>query len=200
MTQPHDLTPERFLELLRETQSMVDDRLREKFDRSLPFQDAAFDRWERARKLGFGDGASIYQSACVFGDVQVGNGTWIGPYVILEGAGGGIRIGSTCSISSGVQVYTHDTVAWALTGGRMKGRTGAVSIGDCTYIGSQSIVSAGVTIGARCVIAANSFISRDVPDGSIVAGSPARQVGRVEFRDDVPVLVYDSGSETVLRD
>ena len=29
--------------------------------RSLPFADGLFDRWERARRLGFGEGASIYE-------------------------------------------------------------------------------------------------------------------------------------------
>lgn len=195
-----DMTPERLVELLRLAQAVVDDQLRATFDRSLPFQDAVFDRWDRARKLGFGEDTSIYQSAHVFGDVKVGAGTWIGPYVILEGAGGGISIGDTCSISSGVQIYTHDTVGWALTGGRLKGRAGAVSIGNCTYIGSQSIISAGVRIGSHCVVAANSFISRDVDDNTIVAGSPARRIGQVEFRDGLPVLIYDKGGETVLRD
>jgi len=48
-----------------------DKELREQFRRSLPFQDAMFDRWERARLLGFEEGVSIYNSALVFGDVRV---------------------------------------------------------------------------------------------------------------------------------
>lgn len=199
MTDPNDISVDRFIALLRNSQDVIDSDLRERFDRSLPFQDAVFDRWERARKLGFGKDASIYQSAHVFGRVTVGAGTWIGPYVILEGAGGGISIGSTCSISSGVHIYTHDTVGWALTGGRLKGRAGAVSIGNCTYIGSQSVISAGITIGSCCVVAANSFVSRDLDDNTIAAGSPARRIGRVEIRNDEPVLVYDGGGETMLR-
>jgi acetyltransferase-like isoleucine patch superfamily enzyme len=156
-----------------------DDRLRQDFDRSLSFDDAMVDRWERAARLGFGSGASIYGSALVYGDVEVGAETWIGPWVLLDGSGGGLSIGDYCSISAGVHVYTHDTVAWALSGGVAARRTGAVAIGDCCHIGSQSVVVAGVTVGPRCVIGANSVVNSDVPDATVVAGSPARPIGRV---------------------
>lgn len=188
--------PERWAEGIRQAYEDADDRLRQQFDRSLPLQDALFDRWERARKLGFGEGTSIYNSAVIFGPVTVGAESWIGPYVILDAAGGGIAIGSTCSISCGVQIYTHDTIAWALSGGALEPRRGPVKIGDRCYIGSQSVITAGVTIGSRVVVAANSVVNRDVPDGVIVGGTPARRLGRVEFRDGKPVLAYDDGSET----
>ncbi|MBL4722063.1 MAG: acyltransferase [Alphaproteobacteria bacterium] len=175
-----------------------DQELRQKFNRSLSFQDAMDDRWERAKRLGFGDGTSIYNSATIFGDVHVGRKTWIGPYVILEGVGGGITIGDTCSISSGVHIYTHNTIAWALSGGEIETQQAPVSIGDRNYIGSQSVIAAGVRIGDGCVIAANSFVNADVASGTVVGGTPARVLGRVEFRDKIPVIVYDNGKVTSL--
>ena len=48
-----------------------------KFRRVLPFGEYVSDRWEKARALGFGEAASIYDSAYVFGDVRVGEGTWV---------------------------------------------------------------------------------------------------------------------------
>ncbi len=167
-----------------------DERLRQEFDRSLSFQDGLFDRWERAKRLGFGDKASIYNSSLVYGAVTVGNGTWIGPNTLLDGSRGGIAIGHHCSISAGVQIYTHDTVMWSLSGGKAPPRTGAVTVGNCTYIGSQSIVALGVTIGSHCVVAANSFVNHDVPDNTIVAGTPGRQIGTVEIDGDEINLRY----------
>ena len=79
------LTPERFAELLRVCYEAGDERLRRDHQRSLPFQDALSDRWERARRLGFGEGSSIYNSAAVFGDVRVGRKTWIGPLAASAG-------------------------------------------------------------------------------------------------------------------
>ena len=55
----------------------------------------------------------------VIGDVKVGSHTWIGPNVILDGSGGGLEIGDYCSIDAGAQIYTHDTVMWAISGGQV---------------------------------------------------------------------------------
>src|SRR3954469_179483 len=78
-----------------------------RFERTLPFGDYVVDRWEKARLLGFGEGSSIYDSALVIGAVEVGAHSWIGPGTVLDGSGG-LRIGAYCSISAGVQIYSHD--------------------------------------------------------------------------------------------
>lgn len=167
-----------------------DNIIREKFDRSLSFQDSLFDRFERAEKLGFGSGASIYNSALVYGQVSVGAKTWVGPNVILDGSGDGIKIGTFCSIAAGVHIYTHDTVLWALSGGESELKKAGVIVGDNTYIGPQSIIIAGVHIGTCCLIGANSFVNRNVNDNEIVVGSPARVIGRVEKIGDQIILKY----------
>lgn len=194
MKKPSQAEIEHWLACLRAAYETRDAELRDRFQRSLPLQDALFDRWERARALGFGEGTSIYHSAQVFGDVRIDRETWIGPYVVLDGGGGTLSIGSTCSISSGVHIYTHDTIGWALSGGRKEARQAPVKIGSRCYIGSQTVIAAGVTIGNGCVIAANSFVNRDVPDGHIVGGSPARQIGRVRFEGDEPILDFSEGA------
>lgn len=168
------------VELLRRAHVETDEALRQRFDRSLPFADGMFDRWERAKRLGFDEGASVYNSALVYGDVKVGDNTWIGPYTLLDGSGGEISIGAFCSISASVHIYTHDTVMWALSGGRLEKRTGSVKIGDCCYIASQCIIAPNITIGRQCVVAANSFVNRDVPDRTIVGGNPAKILGSIE--------------------
>lgn len=178
------MTPAQLGVLLRELYEDTDEGLRRDYQRSLSFDDGLFDRWQRAKRLGFGDKASIYNSALVYGDVRVGEEVWIGPYVLLDGSSGELSIGAFCNISAGVQVYTHDTVMRTLSAGKKPKNEGPVSIGACTYIGSQSIVAAGTTIGDQCVVAANSFVNRDVPDRTIVGGSPARPLGRVVVEGD----------------
>jgi acetyltransferase-like isoleucine patch superfamily enzyme len=169
--------------------------LKENFNRSLPFADAILDnRWKRARRLGFGEGASIYDSALVYGDVSVGAQTWVGPSVILDGSGGNIKIGAFCSIAAGVHIYTHDTVLWALAGGKAPPRRAEVQVGDCCYIGAQSIILPGVIIGRQSVIAANSLVNREVDPYTVMAGSPARAVGRVEGEGAAVRIVMDSAA------
>jgi acetyltransferase-like isoleucine patch superfamily enzyme len=160
------------VELWKRLQERVDGR----WDRTLPFGDYFVDRWEKARRLGFGEGTSIYDSALVLGDVKVGKGTWIGPFTVLDGSGG-LTIGDHCSISAGVHLYTHDTVRRALSGGVADIERAPTSIGSRCYIGPHSVVVKGVTVGDGCVIGANSLVMEDVPAGSRAFGNPSRVVG-----------------------
>lgn len=156
---------------------------RSQFDRSLPFTDEVFDRWERAKDLGWGEGSSVYDSAYVFGDTKVGKNTWIGPFTIIDGSGG-LKIGDNCTISSGVHIYTHNNVKQTLSGGKLPIEREPVSIGSNTYIAPQTVIAMGISIGNSCVIATNSFVNKSFPDNAIIAGNPAKQIGRVVYKGD----------------
>ena len=165
--------------------------MRDRWDRDLPLEELLTDRWERAKSLGFGDGASIYQSAYVYGRVAVGAGTWIGPMVLLDGSAG-LTIGAGCDISAGVQIYTHDTVQRVLSEGRAEIQKAPTTIGDHCHIGAHAVVAKGVTIGHHSVIGASSFVNRDIPPYSVAVGVPCRPIGRVLVSPDGEVtLVYD---------
>lgn len=156
---------------------LLRDRLRANHHRILPVGDLLSDRWEKARYLGFGEGSSIYDSSLVFGDVRVGVNTWIGPFTILDGSGGGLTIGDHCSISAGVQIYTHDSVERALSGGVAPLSKAPVSIGSRCYLGPNAVIAKGVHIGDGCVVGAHSLVLEDVPTGVRVFGSPAKPRG-----------------------
>ncbi len=179
----------RLTRALRRLYEVLRAEKRERWRRDLPFAELLFDRWERARSLGFGEGASIYHSSLIYGDVEVGAHTWVGPNTLLDGTHG-LTIGHHCSISTGVQIYTHDTVRWALTGGEASPDAGPVRVGDCTYIGAQTVVARGVTIGDHVVVGACSFVNRDIPPWTVAAGVPCRPIGRVVVDAGRYHLVY----------
>jgi len=184
--------PQSSTHLLDSIQKLYGDlrrQMRKRWKRDLPFIELPFDRWERAQSLGFGEKTSIYQNSYVFGEVEVGNNTWIGPFTLLDGSGG-LQIGSFCSISAGTQIYTHDTVKWAVSGGSTAYERAPVSIGNNCYIGSQTVIAKGVTIGDHVVIAACSFVNRDIPAYSVAAGTPCRVIGRVQIDDGEVQLIY----------
>ena len=164
------------------------ERIRKKFHRVLPLSEMLTDRWEKAKYLGFERGASIYDSSIVFGDVKVGENTWIGPNTILDGTGG-LTIGSNCSISAGVHIYSHNTVKWAVSGGKAPYEYKPTRIGSNCFVGPQAIIQSGVTIGDHCIVAANSFVNRDVADNKILGGSPAKILGEVEVHESGEVLL-----------
>ena len=173
---------------------LEDRRSREHWNRSLPVIEVATDRWQRATSLGFGAGTSIYHLSYVYGDVSVGENTWIGPYTLLDGSGG-LRIGSYCSISSGVHIYSHNTVKWALSAGNAPYERQATEIGDCCFLGPHSVIGMGVTIAPHCVVGAHSFDNRDGPEYSIIAGTPGRVIGKVEVATDGAVAFHYDGTE-----
>jgi acetyltransferase-like isoleucine patch superfamily enzyme len=173
-----DELQQRLLELYQKLRA----ELHEKWRRDLPGYELPFDRWERARNLGFGEGSSIYQGSYVYGDVAVGRHTWIGPFTLLDGSGG-LTIGDYCSISAGVQIYTHDSVRWALSGGKAEYDRSPVAIGNCCYVGPQAVIAKGVVVGDHCVIGANSFVNRGIAPFTIAYGTPCRPAGRVHVSD-----------------
>ena len=183
---------QRLEDLLKELYLAKEVLMAERYNRSLSFADSVLcNRWERAIRLGFGSNSSIYDSALVYGKVFVGRETWIGPSVILDGTGGSVAIGDYCSIAAGVHIYTHDTVLWALSGGSISQRKASVEIGSNCYIGAQSIVLPGVEIKEQSVVAANSVVNKSVESKTIVAGSPARVIGRVEGEGSKTRMVID---------
>lgn len=58
--------------------------------------------------------------------------------------------------------------------------TAPIRIDDETWIGANSVVLAGVSIGKHCVVAAGSIVTRSIPDYSVVAGNPARIIKRFD--------------------
>jgi acetyltransferase-like isoleucine patch superfamily enzyme len=170
---------ERLLQDLRDLWHARRREVHARYDRTLPLADYVVDRWDKARELGFGEGTSIYDSSLVLGDVRVGRHTWIGPFTVLDGSGG-LTIGSHCSISAGVQIYTHDTVHWATSGGKAATEHAPTAIGDRCYIGPHTVVAKGVRIGDGCVVGAHSLVLRDLPPGTKAYGTPCRVVGMAE--------------------
>jgi len=156
----------------------------ERYGRMNPFVEDLFDWKERGRAWTRDDrGVTIYNSTTVAGEVTIGEHTWIGPYCSLDGSGG-LSIGHHCSIALGCQLLTHDTVKWALSGGRAPYEREPTAIGDCCFLGTYAVVLKGASIGNRCVVGAGAVVSGSVPDDTIVAGVPARPIGTVEVADD----------------
>lgn len=52
--------------------------------------------------------------------------------------------------------------------------TAKITVKESTWIGSNSVIVAGVTVGKHCIVAGGSVVTKDVPDYSVVGGNPAR--------------------------
>lgn len=54
-----------------------------------------------------------------------------------------------------------------------------VVIGRNCWLGQNVVVLKGVHLGERCVVAANAVVTSSFPDGTVIGGVPAREIGRV---------------------
>jgi len=167
---------------------MNSDYTKKKYDRINPFNEDIFDWKEKGTFCG-GKNVVIYDSTTIVGDVEIGDNTWIGPFCSLDGTGK-LKIGEYCSISAGTQILTHDTVKYALSGGKHEYEYSPVIIGDCCFIGVHSIILKGVKLGNHCLVGANSVVNKSFEDFSIVAGVPGRKIGKVEIKAEKVELCY----------
>ena len=167
------------------------EKLKSEYNRVLPTNELLFNRFDKAKYLNFGENTSVYDSSIIMGDVEVGDNVWIGPYTLLEGLNGKLKIGNFVSIDTGVTIYTHDSTKYQVSGGVDSFEKGDVVIGDNTVIGTMSMIACGVHIGKHCVIGAHSFVKTDIEDNKIAAGCPAKVIGEVIINEDGSVsFVY----------
>lgn len=133
--------------------------------------------------ISLGRGSGIYLGCFIWaygprqlraGSLRIGSHSRINRNCCLD-ARSGLRIGNHVSISPEVMILTtgHDynDPDFSLAGK-------PVVIEDYAWIGARAMIMPGVTIGRGAVIAAGSVVTHDVAAGALVAGVPARDVGR----------------------
>lgn len=120
-----------------------------------------------------------------------------------------LTIGEGVTVSSYVRILTHDwsphTVgkAMGIVTEKPLGNTRGIEIGDFSFVGTGSIVMPGTKIGTGCIIGAGTVVRGNIPDFSIVIGSPGTIIGDSrkymlknfpEFKENISkVLTKDIG-------
>ena len=94
--------------------------------------------------------------------------------------GDDIIIGSKCNIAMNVHFIngTHEIGSMERRAGG--GITGKIIIGDGTWIGADTIILPGVTIGKGCIIGAGSLVLSDCEGNCIYFGRPAKLYKRID--------------------
>ncbi|WP_313565970.1 acyltransferase [Mobilicoccus sp.] len=113
------------------------------------------------------------------GRLEVGDRTYIGEFNNIRCAGAPITIGRACLISQHVTIVgSNHRIAPGVPIVDQEWAGDGVVIGDDVWLGAGVVVLPGARIGDGCVVAANSVVRGEVEANSVVAGSPARVVGR----------------------
>lgn len=117
---------------------------------------------------------------------------------------GGIKIGNNVSINRGCEFFTSSNLGTIIDIGNnvtfspnvklygaghdyrhidLPDTSGNIIIKEYVWIGANSIILQGVTIGEYSVVSANSVVTKNVPPYSIVAGVPAKVIKKREINE-----------------
>ncbi|MGP4062214.1 2,3,4,5-tetrahydropyridine-2,6-dicarboxylate N-acetyltransferase [Halobacillus sp. H74] len=118
-------------------------------------------------QVEIGDGAVIMLGAMINIGSVVGEGTMIDMNVVL---GGRATVGKNCHIGAGA----------VLAGVIEPPSASPVVIEDGVVIGANAVVLEGVTVGEGSVVAAGSIVTADVPANTLVAGTPAKVIKKID--------------------
>lgn len=94
-----------------------------------------------------------------------------------------VKIHDNVTIAANVTLCTHDAIRKVLMrrdGYMYSEHLGAIEIMENSFIGIGTIILPNVRIGKDCIVSAGSVVTKDVPDGAIVAGVPAKVIGSFE--------------------
>lgn len=137
----------------------------------------------RLAGMTIGRGSTLHMMARLYqpDGITIGQDTIIGERATLDGrhqlpgSHAHLTIGNHVDIASEVMIFTSehdlDSPTWAA-------REESVTIADYVFIGPRSIILPGVTIGRGAVVAAGAVVTKDVAPLTIVAGVPAKPIGR----------------------
>lgn len=104
-----------------------------------------------------------------YAQIDIGDNTSIGDRTEIH-AGKSVSIGSGCNIAWDVCIMDRDYHKFNSPIEEIK----PLKIGDNVWIGCNSIILKGLTIGEGAVVAAGSVVTKDVPPKTLVGGNPAK--------------------------
>jgi len=115
----------------------------------------------------------VHPTAYVGKDVTISRGSQIMAHatVCVES-----RIGEACIINTKANVDHESTIEDGVHVGPGAILCGCVNVGEGAFIGAGATVLPRVSIGADAIVGAGSVVTRNVENGQIVAGNPARLI------------------------
>lgn len=133
------------------------------------------------RRFSLGKHSVIESFSCInnaVGDVIIGDHTRVGIHNTIIGP---VRIGNHVNLAQGIVVtaLNHNFSDPTKMIEEQGVSTKEVIIENDVWIGANAVILPGVTIGCHSVVAAGSIVTKDVPSGTIVAGTPAKIIKHI---------------------
>ncbi len=115
--------------------------------------------------------------------IRIGSGSFLNLGVMVASVelveiGDHCMFANGCFITDGAHRFDDPDQPVPWQGFTSKGPT---RVSDNVWCGANVVITSGVTVGERCVIGANSVVTRDLPPFSIAAGAPATVLRTIEY-------------------
>jgi acetyltransferase-like isoleucine patch superfamily enzyme len=114
------------------------------------------------------------------GNVIIGSETRIGMSNVVIGP---VTIGNAVIFAQNVVMsglnHSYENIDLPIC--KQKETTALIMIEDECWIGANAVITAGVTVGKHCVVAAGSVVTKSIPPYSVAVGNPARVVKQYDF-------------------
>ena len=129
----------------------------------------------------FSAAAWIDPTARVFGNVRVGEGASLWPYVVIRAESGHVSIGPFSNVQDHVMIhigYAAPTAIGAYCSIAHRVVLHGCTLGDNCLVGIGATIMDGAVIGENSIVAGHAFVREGtiVPPNSIVMGTPAKVV------------------------
>ena len=133
-----------------------------------------------SEKAKIGDNVQIWHFSYVGDNVEIGDNVKIGSLVHIDYD---VKIGKNCKIEGsayipplsriGENVFIGPGATLTNDPYPMCNKMIGVTIEDNAVIGARAVIKAGVTVGKNSVVAMGAVVTKNVPENSVVIGSPA---------------------------
>ncbi|WEK21200.1 MAG: acyltransferase [Candidatus Pedobacter colombiensis] len=109
------------------------------------------------------------------GNVLIGSRTIIGISNVIIGP---VQIGNDVMLAQNIVIsgLNHGYEDVTISPSKQKINCKQITIADDVWIGANSVITAGVTLGKHCIIGAGSVVTKNIPEFSIAVGNPAKVI------------------------
>ena len=141
-------------------------------------------RFWKIRLKALGESSKIYGPITILNpqQVSIGNEVTLNHEVSIIAKKANVTIGDRVRISTGSKIIATGLNTQLTETEPRQHICAPITINHDVWIGANSVITAGVSIGEGAVIAAGSVVNKDVPAFTIVGGVPAKKIKTIKSK------------------